>query len=266
MRGKDQISKTQLINDDSNNALKNIKNNSIDLIITSPPYYNTKTYSQYESYEVYLNFLYNIFTKCFELLKEGRMCCVNLSPIIIPRQSRQHESKRIPLPYHFVNLMEDIGFKFLEDIIWVKPNGSVPNRNGGFYRHRKPVAYKPNCITEYILIFQKPSKHLIDKILKEYSEEIVNESLVKDNNYEKTNVWYMNPTKNRNHPAPFPLALPYKLIEYYSFRNDLILDPFMGIGTTGVACKKLNRRFIGIDYKKEYYDIAKKRIKEINNE
>jgi len=253
---------TKLINGDSNQELKSIKENSIDCIITSPPYYNVKEYSHWNTYEDYLQWLKKIFIECFRILKKGRMCIVNISNIIIPRKNRQSESKRIPLAFHFVNLMEDIGFKFLEDIIWIKPNGSVPNRNGGFYRHRKPVAYKPNCINEYIFVFQKPSEYLIDKILKDYSKKTITNSLVKKD-YEKTNVWYINPVSNKNHPAPYPIRLTDKLIQYYSFENDIICDCFMGTGTTGVSCKKYNRSFIGIEINKEYYNHAKKQINAI---
>ena len=105
--------------------------------------------------------------------------------------------------------MEEIGFEFLEDIIWMKPDGSAPNRNGGFYRHRKPIAYKPNIVTEYILVFKKPAPFLIDKVIK-------NESLVADG-YERTNVWQFNPDTSNWHPAPFPEALAERVIKYYSF-------------------------------------------------
>ena len=86
-------------------------------------------------------------------MKEGRFCCVNISNIIIPRKNRSCESKRLPLAFHFVNIMEQIGFKFIEDIIWEKPSGSVFNRNGGFFRNRQPLTYKPNCVNDYIFVF-----------------------------------------------------------------------------------------------------------------
>lgn len=250
----------KLINGDAIQELKKLEDNSIDCIITSPPYYNVKDYAHWDSYSNYLEWLKSIFTISFDILKDGRMCIVNISNIIIPRKNRQSESKRIPLAFHFVHLMEDIGFKFLEDIIWVKPNGSVPNRNGGFYRHRKPVAYKPNCVNEYVLVFQKPFGHLIDYILKNYPEDIVADSLVEDD-YEKTNMWKINPVSDKNHPAPFPIELTDKLVKYYSFKGDIILDMFMGTGTTGVSCNNFNREFIGIELNEEYYKYAVKRVK-----
>ena len=143
-----------------------IENNFIDLIVTSPPYYNVKKYSHWENYGLYLCWLEKIFCKTMKVLKDGRMCCVNISNIIIPREKRSMESKRIPLAFHFVEIMEKIGYKFIEDIVWEKPDGSAKNRNGGFFRNRQPMQYKPNIVTEYIFVFQKPMNGLLDKIIK----------------------------------------------------------------------------------------------------
>lgn len=254
----------KLINGDCLIELINIDNNSIDLIVTSPPYFNVKEYSHWKTYDDYLRWLKQVFIECYAVLKNGRMCCVNISTIIIPRKNRQDESKRIPLPFHFVNMMEDIGFKFLEDIIWVKPNPSVPNRNGGFYRHRKPVAYKPNCVNEYVFVFQKPIDCLIDDIINGYDEDTVENSRIKEDYY-KTNVWEISPVRNKFHPAVYPYELAYHLIKYYSFESDIVLDPFMGSGTTGVACLQNGRNFIGIELVEDYYNIAKERCSEFQS-
>ena len=253
----------KLINGDCIKEMeKMIMNNvQVELIVTSPPYFNVKEYSHYETYEDYLNWLQEVFNNAFQILKNGRMCAVNISNIIIPRKKRQEESRRLPLAFHLIQIMEDIGFKFLEDIIWVKPNGSVPNRNGGFYRNRKPIAYKPNCINEYIFIFQKPTDKLIDDILKQYPQETIDHSLVTCD-YEKTNIWHINPSYTKKHPATYPIELTDKIIKYYTFVGDTVLDPFMGSGTTGVTCLQTNRNFIGIEKVEKYYDIAKQRINE----
>lgn len=231
---------------------KQIPNNAIDLFVTSPPYFNAKDYFHYDSIDDYMEQMKERFTMIFELLKESRMCIVNISPILIEREKRNKQSYRIPLPFYFVIMMEKIGFEFLEDIIWVKPAGAVPNRNGGFYRHRKPLAYKPNIITEYIFVFKKPAPFLIDKILK-------NCSLVKGE-YEKTNIWKINPETRSKHPAPFPKKLVENCIRYYSYEGDTILDPFMGSGTTLMVAKELKRNAIGIDIEPKYYELAKQRI------
>lgn len=244
----------QLLQGDCLEKMKDIPDGSIDLTVTSPPYFNAREYSRYDSVGEYMRQMKSIFSGVFEKTKESRMCVVNISPILVEREKRSKQSYRIPLPFYFVPMMEDVGFEFLEDIIWVKPDGAVPNRNGGFYRHRKPVAYKPNIVTEYILVFKKPAPFLIDKIIK-------NESLVGDD-YERTNVWKINPETNSEHPAPFPEKLPKKVISYYSYEGDTIFDPFMGSGTTGVACVNTNRNFIGIEKDGKYFELAKERIAE----
>ena len=157
-----------LYNDDCLSVLKFLSDNYVDLIVTSPPYFNAKDYSHWNTYKDYLIWLKQVFTLCFSVLKEGRFCCVNISNIIIPRENRNSESKRITLAFHFVSIMEQIGFKFIEDIIWEKPSGSVFNRNGRFFQDRQPLQYKPNCVNEYIFVFQKPCKTLIDKIMFYY--------------------------------------------------------------------------------------------------
>ena len=225
---------------------------TVGLTITSPPYFNAREYSHYDSVEAYMDAMKNIFTKVYALSNESRMTIINISPVLVSRESRSQQSYRIPLPYYFVPMMERIGFEFLEDIIWKKPEGASINRNGGFFKHRKPLAYKPNIVTEYILVFKKPSNKLIDKFLK-------NKDLVEDG-YERTNVWEFNPQTKSKHPAPFPIELPSKCINYYSYSDDTVFDPFMGSGTTGVACKNLNRNFIGIELDEEYFEIAKARI------
>jgi DNA modification methylase len=235
------------------------ENKKIHLTITSPPYYNVKDYVTYTDYKEYLNTLKNVFTLIHEITEDGRMCCVNLSNILIQRENRNGESSRIPLAFHFVPLMEDIGWKFIEDIIWVKPEGAAKNRNGGFFQHRQPVAYKPNIINEYIFVFQKPSKYLIDKIVRGYDAITSLNSKVHDG-YERTNVWKINPETKSKHPAPYPELLVENLIKYYSFFGDLILDPFVGSGTTVISAFKLNRKSIGFEIHRDYINIFENRI------
>jgi len=236
--------------------------NNIDLIITSPPYFNVKDYSHWNSYDEYLKWLKVIFSLLYTRLKAGRMCCVNLSVILEPRKNRNSESHRIPLPFHFVNVMEDIGFKFLEDIIWVKPEGAAKNRNGRFFQDRQPVQYKPNVVNEYILVFQKPSKYLIDNIVRSYKGDTKEKSLILDG-YERSNIWYINPETKSKHPAPFPEELCDKLIKYYSYVGDVVLDPFMGSGTTAKMARINKRTFIGFETCKEYCEIIDERLKSI---
>jgi len=254
----------ELINRCCIKGLTDMKNDNkkIHLTITSPPYYNVKDYVAYKDYKEYLDTLKNVFTLIYEITENGRMCCVNISNILVQRENRNSESTRIPLAFHFVPLMEEIGWKFIEDIIWLKPEGAAKNRNGGFFQHRQPVAYKPNIINEYIFIFQKPSKFLIDKIVRGYDAITSLNSKVADG-YERTNVWKINPETKSKHPAPYPELLVDNLIKYYSFCGDLILDPFVGSGTTLISAFKLNRKSIGFEIHREYIDLFECRIKTI---
>ena len=250
----------KIYNEDCLEGMKKLDDNSIDLVVTSPPYFNAREYSNWETYEDYLLDMKNIFIEVFRVIKENRMVVVNISPVIEPRKSRSHSSIRRQIPFDLYSIMKGIGFYMLEDIIWSKPNYTAKNRNGGFFRHRKPLAYKPNLTHEYILVFQRPSKDLIDKTLKDNKDK-VDKSLVLGD-YEKTSVWDIKPKKDKNHSAVFPLAIPDKIIQYYSFVDDTILDPFMGSGTTAIACMNTNRNYIGFELDEDYHKLSEKRISE----
>lgn len=249
----------EIINEDCLIGLKKINEVCVDLTWTSPPYYNAKSYSEWNTYQDYLDFLENVFSEIYRITKEGRMCVVNLSPVIVQRESRAHESKRLAIPFHFFSIMEKMGWKYIDDIVCVKPEGAAINRNGGFFQHRKPVAYKPNLVSETILVFQKPAKFLIDKIVRSYKDEVLEKSLVLEE-YERSNVWLINPETKSKHLAPYPEKLSDNIIKYYSFYGDLILDPFLGSGTTLVSCKKYGRNGIGFEIHKEYVDMSKTRL------
>ena len=220
-----------IIHDDALNYLTEMDGDCVHLTCTSPPYYNAKAYATWPTYEKYLQFLEDIFREVHRVTVQGRMCAVNLSPVIQARESRAHESKRLAIPFHFFSIMERLGWQYIDDIIWLKPEGSAVNRNGGFFQHRKPVAYKPNLVTETILIFKKPAPFLIDKTVRSYAPDILEQSLVADG-YERSNVWQFNPETTSKHLAPYPKELSDKIVQYYSFVNDVVLDPFMGSGTT----------------------------------
>ena len=244
----------KIYNENCLDTMSRMQDKCIDLIVTSPPYFNAKEYSQYNSVSEYMRQMKDIFLETERVMKEGMMCVVNISPVLVAREKRSKQSYRIPLPYYFVTMMEGLGFEFLEDIIWEKPEGAAANRNGGFFRSRKPLAYKPNIVTEYILVFKKKSNLLIDKYLK-------NNSLVSDG-YERSNVWKIQPQTKSKHPAPFPDEIADKLIKYYSYENDLVYDPFMGSGTTAKMALLNNRRYIGSELSEEYLEIAKERLKQ----
>jgi DNA modification methylase len=204
-----------------------------------------------------LNFLEEVFKEVHRITKEGRFFILNTSPIIIPRISRAHASKRYPIPFDIHPLLVKMGWEFIDDIIWVKPEASVKNRNAGFLQHRKPLAYKPNSVTEMLMVYRKKTDKLIDWNIQQYGFEKLNRSKVVEK-YETTNVWRIDPTFDKIHSAVFPLELCNRVIKYYSYVEDLVFDPFAGSGTLGRAAINLNRFYFLTEMEAKYID----RIKE----
>ena len=236
--------------------LKYVQDESIHLTFTSPPYYNARDYSIYESYQAYLDFLTDVFKAIHRITKEGRFLIVNTSPVIVPRVSRAHASKRYPIPFDLHTRLVSNGWEFIDDIIWLKPESSVKNRNAGFLQHRKPLAYKPNAVTEYLMVYRKESDKLLDWNMHQYEWNIIEESKVMGN-YETTNVWHIDPTFDRVHSAVFPIELCNRVISYYSYKDDLVFDPFGGSGTFGKAARKLGRYFFLTEIEKLYIERMK---------
>lgn len=241
-----------IVNGDTLEVMKLIEDESIHLTFTSPPYYNAKDYSIYPSYKHYLEFLSNVFKEVHRITKEGRFFILNTSPVIMPRISRAHSSRRYPIPFDIHPYLMDMGWEFIDDIIWLKPEASVKNRIGGFMQHRKPLGYKPNCTTEYLMVYRKSTDKLIDWNMKQYDEKIILESKVADG-YETSNVWKIDPSSDRIHSAVFPVELCKKVIEYYSFKGDLVFDPFGGSGTLGKTAQLLDRSFFLTEQDPEYF-------------
>jgi DNA modification methylase len=237
-------------------TLRHVPDESIHLTFTSPPYYNARDYSIYQSYEEYLTFLAGVFQEVHRITKEGRFFVLNTSPIIIPRISRAHASKRYPIPYDIHPFLVKMGWEFIDDIVWVKPEASVKNRNAGFLQHRKPLAYKPNAISEMLMVYRKKTDKLIDWNISQYSWDKVKKSKVLDK-YETTNIWRIDPTFDRVHSAVFPLELCNRVIKYYSFVGDLIFDPFAGSGTLGRAAVSLGRHFFLTEKESKYVNRMK---------
>jgi DNA modification methylase len=190
------------------------------------------------------------------MTKEGRFLIVNTSPIIIPRVSRAHSSKRYPIPFDLHSYLVKMGWEFIDDIIWLKPEYSVKNRVGGFMQHRKPLGYKPNTLTEYLMVYRKETPRLLDWNMRSYSQRTIAESKV-SGEYETTNVWKIDPTFNKIHSAVFPVELCKRVIQYYSYKGDLIFDPFGGSGTVGRVAKSLGRLFFLTEKDEEYFNYMK---------
>lgn len=245
---------------DSEFLLQDLPSECVDLVFTSPPYYNAKPeYAEYLSYDAYLLKMRRIIRQCARVLNEGRFFVLNVSPVLLRRSSRSESSRRLAVPFDFHRIFVEEGFDFIDDIHWVKPEGAgwATGRGRRFAADRNPLQYKPVPVTEYILVYRKRSDKLIDWLLREHPDQrALQESKIEDG-YEVTNIWRINPSHHKNHPAVFPLKLAEKVIRYYSIKNDVVLDPFAGVGTTGKAALGLGRRFVMFEQNERYVAIMK---------
>jgi len=244
------------------------------LAFTSPPYLNAINYdehieklagvrSRWEreaiSYEEYKHFLVVRFKELLRIVKPGGYNVVNISPI-------SWNGQRIALPFHFVVWMEEIGWKFKEDIVWEKPVAR-DRRSGVLLQHPYPGYYYPSLVAEYVFVFQKPSgTKKKDNIYHFRSKEEKEKNRIDLSNYQgekSKNVWKIRPLAPQEniHPCPFPLELAERVIEFYSYRGDKVIDIFTGSGQTNLAAEKLGRRHVGIEIKQEYIDYAVEQIK-----
>ncbi len=238
-------------------ALKTLPEQSVDMIFTSPPYYNArKQYSEYETYEDYLLQMRQIIQECKRVLIDGKFFIMNSSHVLEPRASRNESSSRIAVPFDLHQIFMEEGFEFVDDIIWQKPEGAgwASGRGRRFSADRNPMQYKAVPVTEYVMVYRKKPCLLIDHFIRDNPDQsIVQESKIGDD-YEKTNIWYICPAHDKRHPAIFPIELAEKVIRYYSFKNDVVLDPFGGIGTTAKAAINLERRFCYIEMSDKYVE------------
>lgn len=229
----------------SSENMKDIPDNSVHLMITSPPYNVSKEYDEDLSLREYLDLLQKVFKETFRVLVHGGRACINVANI--------GRKPYIPLSDYISHIMIDLGFDMRGEIIWNKAAGAgVSTAWGSWQSATNPILRDTH---EYILVFSKGD-------YKRERKEKQN-TITKDQFIEWTkSIWTMNPesAKKVGHPAPFPEELPYRLIQLYSFVDDIILDPFIGSGTTAVSALKSDRRFIGYDTDKSYIKLAEKRL------
>ncbi len=241
----------------------------VDLVITSPPYWNSIDYEMHtkdpqawyrtrrgEPYEEYMDWLSRCFQEVFRVLKGGGYCCVVIGTVL-------YEGRYYPLPYHFVRLMEQIGYELEQDIIWHKVTGGA-KRAGVTIQHPYPGYYKPNIMTEFILVFRKPGPAIYrDRTLEEKEANRIPIDMLFKHEL-ANNIWHIAPVPPNyiDHPCPFPEEIPYRLILLYSYKGDLVLDPFAGSGTTLKVALHLGRRAVGYEVNEKYVDLAWQRVKE----
>lgn len=225
--------------------MRELPNNSIHLMITSPPYNVSKEYDDDLTLQQYLTLLENSFKETYRVLVNGGRACINVANL--------GRKPYIPLSDYISKIMIGIGFKMRGEIIWNKAASSSPSTAWGSWQSAANPTLRD--VHEYILVFSKGDY----KREKESKEN----SISKEQFIEWTkSIWTMNAESARRigHPAPFPEELPFRLIQLYSFKDDIILDPFMGSGTTAVSAIKSERKFVGYDISKEYVALAEKRL------
>ena len=227
----------------SSERMIELPHNSVHLMITSPPYNVTKEYDQNLTLQQYLQLMENVLKETYRVLVNGGRACVNVANL--------GRKPYIPLSDYIGRIMTDIGFNNRGQIIWDKAASAAGSCAWGSWQSASNPSLRD--VHEYILVFSKGNlsrKKGVDTIRKvdflEWTKSI----------------WKMNAESARrvHHPAPFPEELPHRLINLYSFENDIVLDPFMGSGTTAVAALKNKRRFVGYDVSEEYVRIANDRI------
>ena len=249
---------SRIVLGDSAEALADYPPDTAQLVFTSPPYFNAKPeYHESESYSEYLDLLRTVFSRCHDILSEGRFLVVNTSPVLVRRAHRNASSRRIPITFDLHAILDKIGFEFVDDIIWQKPEGAGWHLGRGrrFAADRQPLQYKAVTVTENVIVYRKRTDKLIDWNLRNHPDpDAIRASLIEDG-YERTNVWQIHPAHHKDHPAVFPEALAERVIRYYSFVGDLVLDPFAGIGTTGRVAGQLGRRFMLVEKNCDYFDV-----------
>lgn len=230
----------------SSEKMDELPDNSVHLMVTSPPYNVSKEYDEDLTLEEYRNLLKDVFKEVHRVLVVGGRACVNIANV--------GRKPYIPLHGYIIQDMNDIGFLMRGEIIWDKSASSGTSTAWGSWKSATNPTLRD--VHEYLLIFSKDS----------YSrKKLDRESTIsRDEFLEFTKSIWTFPTesaKRVGHPAPFPIELPYRLIQLYTFEKDVVLDPFIGSGTTAVASLRTKRYFVGYDNKKEYVEMANKRIK-----
>jgi site-specific DNA-methyltransferase (adenine-specific) len=217
-------------------------------MVTSPPYNVTKEYDHDLSLDEYRGLLKKVFGQVYRKLVTGGRACVNVANL--------GRKPYIPLHSYIIEDMLNIGFLMRGEIIWNKASSSSPSTAWGTWLSAANPILRD--IHEYILVFSKEAfnrKNLPGKV----------STIDKGEFLEFTrSVWTFpaEPARKVGHPAPFPVELPYRLIQLYTFKDEVVLDPFCGSGTTCIAALQAGRHYMGYDIKPEYVQLAERRIQQ----
>jgi len=244
--------KQMLVIADSRN-MQEVKDGEVDLVITSPPYWNLKNYGKDDpkkGYEQYINDIESVLKEVKRVLKDGRFACINVGTAVTKTEMKH-------IPSDVIKIMNNLDFVFKKEIIWMKPKGTQGLWQRGTTKFLKKEPYpgflSVNIMHEYILIFQKKGEYEI-----EFSpENMLTESFIKEVCW---SIWPMRVSYTKGHPAPFPEELPKRLIQLYSLRGDTVLDPFAGSGTVMQVARDLARNSILYEKNGEYIDLIKEKV------
>lgn len=228
-----------------------IPDNTVHLMVTSPPYNAAKEYDDDLTLQEYLGLLREVFQECYRVLVPGGRAVVNVANL--------GRKPYIPLSSHINLIMQEIGFLMRGEIIWDKAASAGSSCAWGSFKSASNPCLRD--IHEYILVYSKGEYKLPrSNQEKEAGRE---DTIAKRDFIEQTkSIWSFSTesAKRVNHPAPFPVELPRRCIEMYSFAGDVVLDPFLGSGSTAIAAIRTGRRYVGVDISREYCEISQSRI------
>lgn len=237
-----------------------IPDNSIHLVVTSPPYFNAPfDYKNfYNNYDEFLEIIRNVAKELFRVIKEGRILVLNIDDMLV-------DGKKYPIVADATKIFQSVGFNYRDRIIWKKPDDylRILKRREVIYRYPYPMYFYPDNLVESFLIFQKGKfdyfsvsreKKLMSKIdLQEFNQKKLYMTL-----WEIRNV--MPGASLEKGIAAFPEEIPYRFIKLFSYVGETVLDPFLGSGTTMKVARELGRNSIGIEINKSLLLIIKKKI------
>ena len=235
-----------------------LDDNVAALVVTSPPYFVGKEYEiddeSPQTWPQYLDWLGDVLTESHRILESGGRIAMNV-PGGIGRRPYLSVSAEV------IRLMEAVGFLLRGEIIWMKAEGSSSLAVGTWGSPHNPVL---RDVTERIVVGSKDIYHRLGNQAQRRADGLPSESNMTSPEFSEAalDVWRIQPARASQvgHPAPFPIELPRRLIQFYTFGDDLVVDPMCGSGTTGVAALEMGRRFVGVDRSPEYVELAERRL------
>jgi len=228
-----------------------LPDNCVHLVVTSPPYNASKDYDEDLSLKEYLTMLHEVFAECYRVLTPGGRMVVNVANL--------GRKPYIPLSSHINIIMAEIGFLMRGEIIWDKSASAGSSCAWGSFQSASNPCLRD--VHEYLLVFSK-GDYKLPRTKAERADGRL-DTVPRDDFIQHTKSIWSFATERASrvkHPAPFPVELPKRCIEMYSFTGDVVLDPFNGSGTTCVAAKMHGRRYLGVDLSSEYCGIAEERL------